>query len=374
MTMLRGRSQFKSMRRVVVKIGSRLIAEDPLARTLALASEAKALVARQVAVAFVSSGAIALGRAVLGMTEKPRELPLLQAAAAIGQVRLMEEWTRALGYRGLAAGQVLLTHDDVRSRRRYLAARQTLSALFSLGAVPVINENDTVSVDEIKFGDNDRLAALVCSLVEAELLIILTDVEGLHDADPREGGVLIAEVNDIDTEAAPVAGGTTSGPTGLGTGGMASKVAAARIAGRFGVPTVVASGRRERVVASILDGEPIGTVFWPSVSRLQSRKQWIAFVLKPAGRLLVDEGARLALLHSGRSLLPSGVVAVEGSFGEGEAVAIVGPDGAEFARGLTAFSSEDLARIRGRKSHEIAAILGAPTVDEVVHRDDLAIV
>ena len=372
MTAMRGRGQFRHMRRVVVKIGSRLIAEDPLARTLALASEAKALQARQVSLAIVSSGAIALGRAVLGMSERPRELPLLQAAAAVGQVRLMEEWTRALGYRGLPAGQVLLTHDDVRSRIRYLAARHTLNALLSLGAVPVINENDTVSVDEIKFGDNDRLAALVCSLVEAELLVILTDVEGLHDADPREGGRLIAEVNDIDQEAVPVAGGAAA--ASVGTGGMASKVAAARIAGRFGVPTVVASGRRDKVVAAILDGEPVGTVFWPSVTRLQSRKQWIAYALKPAGRLLVDEGAKLALLRSGRSLLPSGVIAIEGSFGEGEAVAIVGPDGDEFARGLTAFSSEDLTRIRGRKSQEIEAILGAPAVDEVVHRDDLVIV
>lgn len=372
--MIRGRNQFRHMRRVVVKIGSRLIAEDPLSRTLALASEAKALAAREVQLAIVSSGAIALGRAVLGMTERPRELPLLQAAASVGQVRLMEEWTRALAYRGMPAGQVLLTHDDVRSRSRYLSARQTLSALLSLGAVPVINENDTVSVDEIKFGDNDRLAALVCSLVEAELLVILTDVEGLHDADPRAGGRLIPEVNDIDKEAAPVAGGTSSAPGGVGTGGMASKVAAARTAGRFGVPTVVASGRKERVVQSILDGEPLGTVFWPSVTRLQSRKQWIAYALKPGGRLHVDEGARLALLHNGRSLLPSGVVSVEGSFGAGESVAICGPDGVEFARGLTAFSSDELDKIRGRKSSELEALLGAPTVDEVVHRDDLVIV
>ena len=364
------RAEWKSVRRLVVKIGSRLIAEDPLARTLALASEVKALAARGVATTIVSSGAVALGRALLGMTERPRELPLLQAAAAVGQVRLMEEWTRALSYRGLHAGQVLLTHDDVRARGRYLSARQTLNALLSVGAVPVINENDTVSVDEIKFGDNDRLAALVCSLFEAELLVILTDVAGLHDGDPAAGGRLIAEVHDIDREATPVAGGSASG---MGTGGMASKVEAARIAGRFGVPTVVAAGRRERPLTSILEGEPVGTVFWPSVGRLQSRKQWIAYALKPGGRVTVDDGARRALSDAGKSLLPSGVTAVEGAFEAGDCVSVLGPDGREFARGLCAFSAADLGKVRGRRTAELAAILGAPSVDEVIHRDDLVV-
>jgi glutamate 5-kinase len=356
--------------RIVIKIGSRLVAESPAERAAAIAVETRRLRERGVEVAIVSSGAIALGVVALGMKERPRSLPALQAAAAVGQGRLMHLWERALAAEGFAAGQVLLTHDDVNSRDRYLNARHTLTALLGFGAVPVVNENDTVSVDEIKFGDNDRLAALVCSLVEADLLVVLTDVDGLHDADPRAGGRLIPEVRDIDREATPVAGGATSG---VGTGGMASKVQAAKIAGRFGVPTVVASGRRERAVTAILDGEPVGTVFWPSVWRLQSRKHWIAYALKPAGRLTVDAGARRALVEGGKSLLPSGVVAVSGGFDAGEAVAVVDPAGAEFARGLVAYSATDLERIRGRRSHEIEAILGSPSVDEVIHRDDLVL-
>jgi glutamate 5-kinase len=355
---------------VVVKIGSRLVAEGPAERAAVLAAEARALRERGVELAIVSSGAIALGVAALGLPSRPRSLPQLQATAAVGQGRLMQVWERALSEAGLRSGQVLLTHDDVRSRARYLNARHTLTALMAFGAVPVINENDTVSVDEIKFGDNDRLAALVCSLVEADLLVVLTDVDGLHDADPREGGRLIREVRDIDREAAPVAGGTNGS---VGTGGMVSKVQAAKIAGRFGVPTVVTSGRSERPVCALLDGEERGTVFWPSVSRLQSRKHWIAYALKPCGQLVVDDGARRALVESGRSLLPSGITSVSGSFDAGEAVSVVDGAGREFARGLVAYAAGDLLRIRGRRTGELEAILGAPSVEEVIHRDDLVL-
>jgi glutamate 5-kinase len=357
-------------RRVVVKIGSRLVAEDPDARAAALAAEAVALRKRHIDLVIVSSGAIALGREALGMRERPRAIPLLQAAAAVGQGRLLQRYERALAAHGLAAAQLLLTHDDVRHRARYLNARHALTALLGLGAVPVINENDTVSVDEIKFGDNDRLAALVCSLVEADLLVILTDVAGLHDADPAAGGKLIPEVRDIDREAAPVAGDATSA---VGTGGMASKVQAAKIAGRFGVPTVVASGRRERPVSSIVDGEEVGTVFWPSVTRLQSRKHWIAYALKPAGALTVDEGARRALVEGKKSLLPSGITGVTGGFDAGEPVSIVDPAGREVARGLCAFSAAEIDKIRGHKTAEVAGLLGYPASDEVVHRDDLVL-
>jgi glutamate 5-kinase len=363
------RAKLRAARRLVVKIGSRLIAEAPVERASALAAEVAALRGRGVEATVVSSGAIALGVQALSIRERPRDLPRLQAAAAVGQGRLIQLWERALAAHGMPAAQVLLTHDDVQARARYLNARRALDALLALGAVPVINENDTVSVDEIKFGDNDRLAALTCSLVEAELLVILTDVDGLYDADPKAGGRLIPEVVDIDREAAPVAGG--AGST-VGTGGMASKVQAAKIAGRFGVPTVVASGRRAGVVGSILDGEEVGTVFWPSVSRLQSRKHWIAFALKPAGRVHVDEGARRALVEGGKSLLPSGVTAIDGSFDAGEAVAVVDPSGREFARGLCACSAADLQRIRGKRSSELEAILGF-AVEEVVHRNDLVL-
>jgi glutamate 5-kinase len=364
------RSDLKSARRVVVKIGSALLAEETDARVATLAAEAKALRDRGVDVVIVTSGAIALGWRRLGYTERPRTIPGLQAAAAVGQGHLMHAYQRALALHGLAAGQVLLTHDDVRNRRRYLNARLALGELLRAGAVPVINENDTVSVDEIKFGDNDRLAALCTSLIEADALVILTGVDGLYDGDPAAGATLIAEVRDIDREAVGVAGGASDG---VGTGGMASKVQAAKIAARFGVVTVVASGRRERPVTSILDGDSAGTVFWPSVDRLASRKHWIAYALKPAGTLVVDAGARRALVDGGKSLLPSGITRAEGRFGAGDAVRVVDPTGEEFARGLVAFDVEEIARIAGRRSAEVAALVGYAAADEVIHRDDLVL-
>jgi glutamate 5-kinase len=244
-------------RRVVIKVGSRLISEDPAGRTAAIAAEIAGLRARGLEAVVVSSGAIPLGRQVLGMVERPRELPRLQAAAAVGQGRLMQTWERAFAAHGLTVGQVLLTHDDVNDRRRFLSARHALFALLELGAIPIINENDTVATDEIKFGDNDRLAALTTNLASADALVILTDVDGLHDADPRAGGKRIPLVRDVDSEAAPVAGGTTGG---IGTGGMASKVQSAKIAGRSGIPTVVAPGRVEEVIARVLRGDDLGTI------------------------------------------------------------------------------------------------------------------
>jgi glutamate 5-kinase len=357
-------------RRVVVKVGSRVLAEDTEGRVAALAAEAKALVDGGKEVVVVSSGAIALGWRRLGYSEKPRTIPGLQASAAVGQGQLIQVWQRALAAEGLPCGQVLLTHDDVRNRRRYLNARVALLELFRRGAVPVINENDTVSVDEIKFGDNDRLAALCTSLVEADALIILTDVDGLYDGDPQKGARLIPEVRDIDREAVAVAGDTSGG---FGTGGMASKVQAAKIAGRFGVLTVVASGRRDGAVRAVLDGADVGTVFVPSVSRLQSRKHWIAYALKPAGTIIVDPGARRALVDGKKSLLPSGVKRVDGRFGAGDAVRVVDDSGAEFARGLCAFDADEVERIAGKRSSEIAAVLGYAAVEEVIHRDDLVL-
>jgi glutamate 5-kinase len=335
-----------------------------------LAAEARRLRDRGVEVVVVTSGAIALGWRRLGYPEKPKHIPGLQAAAAVGQGHLIHVWQRALAAVDLAAGQVLLTHDDVRNRRRYLNARLAFAELLRAGAVPVVNENDTVSVDEIKFGDNDRLAALCTSLVEADALVILTDVDGLFDGDPARGAKLIPEVRDIDKEAVSVAGGSVSG---VGTGGMASKVEAARIAGRFGVVTLVASGRRARPVTSLLAGEDAGTVFWPSVTRLQSRKHWIAYALKPTGALVVDAGARRALVDGKKSLLPSGVKRVTGRFGAGDPVSVVDESGAEFARGLCAFDADEVERIAGRRSTELAALLGYTPAEEVIHRDDLVL-
>ncbi len=357
-------------RRVVVKIGSRLISEDPSGRTSALAAEIAALRARGLEAIVVSSGAIALGRARLGMTERPRELPLLQAAAAVGQGRLMLAWEQAFAPHGITVGQVLLTHDDVRDRGRFLAARHALFALLGLGVVPIVNENDSTGTDEIKFGDNDGLAALVVNLCAADALIILTDVNGLHDADPAHGGVRIPLVKDIDVEAAPVAGESRSG---VGTGGMASKVAAARVAGASGVPTVVAEGRRAGVLGEALAGADTGTLFLPRLERLASRKHWIAYGLRPMGALIIDAGARAALVERQKSLLPSGIKAVEGRFEAGDAVAIVDEEGREIGRGLVGYSSDEVGRIRGRRTAEIELYLGYKNLDEVIHRDDLVI-
>ncbi len=368
---MKTRADLKTAERVVVKIGSRLLAEDTDARVAALAADAEALRDRGVDVVIVTSGAIALGWRRLGYAEKPKTIPGLQAAAAVGQGHLIHAYQRALATHGLAAGQVLLTHDDVRNRRRYLNARLAFAELLRAGAVPVVNENDTVSVDEIKFGDNDRLAALCTSLIEADALVILTDVDGLYDGDPAAGATLIPDVRDIDREAVAVAGGSSTG--GFGTGGMASKVEAARIAGRFGVVTVVTSGRRERPVTSILDGADAGTVFWPSVGRLQSRKHWIAYALKPAGTLVVDAGARRALVDGKKSLLPSGVKRVDGRFGAGDPVRVVDEAGVEFARGLCAFDADEIDKIAGKRSGDIGALLGYAAAEEVIHRDDLVL-
>jgi len=363
------RERLARARRVVVKIGSRLLSEDPSGRPAALAGEVAALRARGVAAVVVSSGAIALGRQALGMTARPRELPRLQAAAAVGQGRLMQAWERAFAPHGIPVGQILLTHEDVSARGRFLAARHAIAALLELGAVPIINENDTVATDEIKFGDNDGLAALVTNLVAAEALIILTDVNGLHDADPRAGGVRIPIVQDIDREAT-AAGGSSSG---VGTGGMASKVQAAKIAGRSGVPTVVAEGRRADVVQAVLAGEDLGTIFIPTDERLASRKHWIAYALRPAGSVVVDAGARMALVDRQKSLLPSGVRQVTGRFDAGEAVSILDEGGRELGRGLAAYSADEIERIRGKRSADIEGILGYKNLDEVIHRDDLVI-
>jgi len=335
-----------------------------------LCDEVAALRARGVEVVVVTSGAIALGWKRLGLSERPRHMPGLQAAASVGQGQLIQLYERALTARGLACAQILLTHDDVQDRRRYLNARHALAELLRLGAVPVINENDTVSVDEIKFGDNDRLAALVAALLDADVLCILTDVNGLYDGNPAAGAKLISAVYDIEKEARPVAGGTS----GVGTGGMASKVEAAAVANRFGVVTLVSSGRRARAVTSLLEGVEEGTVFWPAKSQLASRKHWIAFALHPAGSVVVDAGARRALVDGGKSLLPSGVRRVEGRFGAGESVRVVDEAGAEIARGLSSLDSEEISRIAGKKSSEVEGLLGYRAAEEVIHRDDLVLV
>jgi glutamate 5-kinase len=364
------RDVLAGVRRVVVKIGSRLLAESPAGRPAALADQVAALRARGVEVVIVSSGAIALGVRALGLPGRPGDLPGLQAAAAVGQNRLMQHWQHAFAVHDVVIGQVLLTHDDLGDRARFLSARNTMRALLDRKVVPIINENDTVATEEIKFGDNDQLAALVCNLASADLLIILTDVEGVRDA----GGVRMPVVRDIEREAAPVAGASRG--DGVGSGGMASKVGSARMVTRSGVPAVVAPGREPSVLLAVVDGHDVGTLFvppGPDGELLSSRKHWIAYGARPGGRLVVDAGARRAVIEQGRSLLPAGIAGVEGEFGAGDTVSVIGPDGAELARGLAAYAADDLRKIRGLHSADIEARLGFRSLDEAIHRDDLVL-
>jgi glutamate 5-kinase len=359
------RDELTKAKRIVVKIGSRLLADAPASRPATIADQVVELRRRDIEVVIVSSGAIALGIKRLGLATRPEELPALQAAAAVGQSRLMQHWEHAFAPHDLEIGQVLVTHDDLSDRRRFLSARLTLRALLDHGVVPIINENDTVATEEIKFGDNDQLAALVCNLVSADLLVILTDVEGVRDAN----GVRMPIVRDIDREAVPVAGGSTSG---VGSGGMASKVGSARMVTRTGVPAVVAPGREPDAIVRVLAGADVGTLFVAGKG-LSARKHWIAYGGRPAGKITVDDGAARALREGKKSLLPAGIVGVDGAFELGDTVSIVTRDGHEIARGLAAYPAGDLVKIQGLQSAGIEARLGYKSSEEAIHRDDLVI-
>jgi glutamate 5-kinase len=362
-------------RRIVVKVGSNLVTAPGLGsdpdRIERLAADVAAI-RHDREVALVSSGAIATGMARLALAERPRSIPEKQAAAAVGQSALMWQYEIAFKRYGIAVGQVLLTAQDIGDRTRYLNARNTLLALLGFGVVPVVNENDTVAVEEIKVGDNDNLSALVASLIEADLLVLLTDVGGLYTADParQSGATKLDTVAEVTDEILAMAG--THGD-GVSVGGMATKLQAAQKAAASGVPMVIASGRERGVLARILSGEAVGTYFVPKADRLGARKRWIAFAAPPQGRLLVDAGAARALTRQGRSLLPSGVTAVDGEFAAGDVVAVVDGESREFARGLVNFDAGELRRIRGAKTQEIEPRLGYKSVDEVIHRDNLVI-
>ncbi|HUI02219.1 MAG TPA: glutamate 5-kinase [Acidimicrobiales bacterium] len=360
-------------RTVVVKVGSSSITGDEggVARAAVdrLCAEVAELRGLGHSVVVVSSGAIAAGWSALGGGPRPADPVALQAVSAVGQPRLMRVYDDCLAQRGLAVGQVLLAPLDFVHRQQYLHARQTLARLLELGVVPVVNENDATSDDEIRFGDNDRLAALVAHLVAADLLVLLTDAPGLLTADPRTSSEasLIEEVVEVDHELEALAGGAG---TEVGSGGMVSKLAAAKIAAWSGVQTVIADAGRSRVLVDVLAGEPgVGTVFRPRARRLPARKLWIAFAVAPGGTLVVDEGARLALVEREASLLPAGVVSVSGSFEVDDAVEIAGPDGTVFAKGLARHPASLVASWAGRRTSELPA--GTP--HEVVHRDDLVV-
>lgn len=358
-------------RRVVIKVGSSLLAASPVGMPAAIADELANLGEREVEAVIVSSGAIALGLGVLGLQKRPSDLPSLQAAAAIGQGRLIQNWEHAFSAHGRHVAQILLTHDDLSSRARFLNARHALRALLDAGVCPVINENDTVAIEEIKFGDNDQLAAMVCNLVSADALIICTDVDGLHNADPGKGGVRIPLVTDIEAQARPFASNQSA--SGVGSGGMASKVLAARNAAHYGVPTVVIPGAKPGALRETLNAQDIGTLFVPEGQSIGSRKHWLAYGAKAAGQLTVDQGAYRAIGQEGRSLLPAGLVQVNGNFGLGAVVSLATSENGVFARGLASYSADDLRKICGCRTSDIEALLGYKYLDEVVHRSDLVI-
>ena len=361
-------------RRVVVKIGSSLLIDKETGQLNrrwldTLAFELQAMLARGQQVLLVSSGAIALGRAYLEMEPQQRKLREHQAAAAAGQVLLAHAYQELMGAHDVKVAQVLLTLSDTEDRRRYLNARNTLETLLGLGVIPVINENDTVATQEIRYGDNDRLGARVAEMVSADCLVLLSDVDGLYDRDPTQhkDARLIGEVSEITSEIEAVAG---SARTAYGSGGMATKVAAARICMSAGCATVIADGHHEQPLARILDGAPC-TWFLPSSTPLAARKQWIAGTLVPHGELHIDAGAEQAL-RSGSSLLPVGVADVSGTFARGDAVDVVF-NGKAIARGLSEYDSTEAAAIRGAQSAEIEAKLGYQGRKEIIHRDDLVL-
>jgi glutamate 5-kinase len=371
------RTQLARARRIVVKVGTGTLTDregrfDP-ANCARLATDL-AEVARTHGLVLVSSGAVAVGAGRLGLVRqkgRPWDIPTKQAAAAVGQPHLMAAWGEALGAHGLAVAQVLLTAEDLASRTRFLNARRTFERLLALGIVPVVNENDTVAVEEIKVGDNDTLAGLVAGCVEAELVAMLTDVEGLYDRAPGQpGAALLHDVPRITAEVERMAGGAG---TERSVGGMVTKVKAARKLAAQGVATALLSGRRPGALQALLAGERVGTVFARGQERLPARKGWLAAAARGKGVIVVDAGARKALVDSGKSLLPSGVRTVQGSFKVGDPVDIAVDPARPFARGLAGYGADEVRRIAGLKTSEIERALGYKYLDEVVHRDDLVV-
>ena len=365
------------VKRVVIKVGSGVISDHSgldLERIATLCEDVHALRQRGYEVILVSSAAVAAGKADLGIKGSAQALPLpiKQAAAAIGQSRLMRAYKDALRNHGLTAAQVLLTRDDLANRRRYLNARNTLMTLLEYGVVPIINENDTVVIDEIRFGDNDNLSAMATNLVEAQLLVILSDVDGLYDSDPRSNAraKLISEVERITPDIEAMAGKEA---TILGTGGMTTKLKAAKRATLYGAGTAIINGVTPHNLLYLFDGHELGTYFLPARDPMAARKHWIAFTKKPKGKLLLDEGAQTAVAERGKSLLPSGIKQLDGTFERGDAVRLCNLDGREFAKGVTNYNSAELIRIIGRNTREIVQILGYQYGDEVVHRDNMVI-
>ncbi|HVL10924.1 MAG TPA: glutamate 5-kinase [Gemmata sp.] len=362
---------------VVVKVGTNVLADATgrldRGRIQSLADQLARVRAGGRQVVLVTSGAIGAGVGKLGLKKRPADLPQLQACAAVGQTALMQLYQESLAPHGIQTAQILLTAGDFDSRGRYLNVRNTIRTLFEYGALPVINENDTVSVAEIKFGDNDHLAAMVTNLLRAPLLVLLTNVNGLYSDDPgtNPDARLLATVPAIDKSVTELAAATQSA---LGTGGMRSKLRAARLATAAGEAVIMANGSQDGILDRVFAAEPVGTLFLPHGDDVPAWKRWVGFTARPKGTLRIDAGARRALVEQGKSLLPVGVTAVEGEFGKGDVVSIHDPDGAEVARGLSNYSSADAAKLRGKPTDQIATLLGSVPYHELVHRDNLVVV
>jgi glutamate 5-kinase len=358
-----------AIRRLIVKLGSTTVASPAFD---SLVDEVADLVTGGVRVVLVTSGAVAAGMEGLGLSDRPSDTARAQALAAAGQVALMGRYGAALGRHGLGCAQLLLTHEDLSHRRHLLNIRHTLEAAFDLGLVPVVNENDTVATEELRFGDNDRLAAALGSVVDADLVVLLSDVDALYDADPfvHADAKPLEEVTVIDSGIRAIAGASS---TRLGTGGMASKVAAAELAMGAGVSLIVASGSEVGILRRLVDGEVLGTHFVPPADRIARRRHWIGSLSKIAGTLEVDAGASKALRETGSSLLAIGITAVEGVFERGDAVCVVDPEREEIGRGLVGYGSAEVGRIAGHRTPEVPTILGVAVAGPVIHRDDFVL-
>jgi glutamate 5-kinase len=362
---------------LVVKVGTNVLTSnegtlDP-SRVQALADQVQRLRRGGRKVVLVSSGAIGAGMGRLSLDRRPTDLRHLQACAAIGQSFLMRAYEECLARHGTHTAQILLTASDFDNRSRYLNVRNTILTLFEWDCVPIINENDTVSVAELRFGDNDHLAAMVTNLLQAPLLILLTVVDGLYGSDPRSdpNAALLATVPSIDGAIMEMAGSSRSA---LGSGGMRSKLRAARLATAAGESVIIANGSQPGVLDAIMAGEAVGTLFLPHGGTVPAWKRWLGYTARPKGRLVVDAGARQAVQQRNRSLLPIGVIQVSGAFSKGDVLAVCDAEGVEFARGLTNYSAADMHRIQGLRTEQIAEVLGAVPYEEVVHRDNLVVI
>lgn len=371
------RSNITTTKRLVIKIGTSSITHDSGKLNLMvmenLAREIADLHNRDIEVLLISSGAVGAGVGTLDYKKPVQTLPVKQALAAVGQGTLMHMYEKFFSEYGKKVAQVLLTRDVFDDRLRYLNGRNTLLSLLDLGVIPIINENDTVAVQELKFGDNDTLSSMVACIVSADLLVILSDIEGLYDSDPRTNpdARLLHEVTEITEEME--SSSKTKG-SALSSGGMYTKLMAARMAMSSGIPMVIAHSREKDIIRKIVDGEDKGTMFIPAGDKIQSRKHWIAFGSLSHGRIKIDRGAASALLHNGKSLLPSGITGVEGTFERGTIVSVISGRKKEIARGMVNFSSDELELIMGKQTEEIEEVLGSKDYDEVIHRDNLAII